>query len=133
MKFLRPLFAFLLAFIVSGCRKSGGGKVDAWTWEATDLKTRTSPDKSRRARADIQRGEIQLKLGEAGPDHPGDITVEHTEVFPEPKSGRWEMRWSSDSEFVVEHPDLGTKTWTVAGGHPMTVKIKSDWHINSNP
>jgi hypothetical protein len=75
-------------------------------------------------------GKIHLAFGEAGRDHPVDIMIEHEEVIPEPVTGQITMRWQNDSEFVVEHPDLGTKSWTVEGVSPMVVKVKATWHVN---
>jgi hypothetical protein len=129
MKILRILLICIFPLIASGCRKSEDvGKVDDWTWDAPDLKTRTSPDRSKRVRADIKNGKIQLAFGEAGRDHPVDLEVEHTEIISAPANGNITMKWGDDSEFIVDHPDLGTKAWTVEGRQPMTVTVKAEWH-----
>jgi len=128
MKILSTLLICVFAVGVAGCRKTEDmGKVDDWTWNAPELKARTSPDRSKRARADVEGGKVILKFGGVGGDHPVDIFVEHTENLPEPLSGGWEMEWLADSEFVFHRPDLGTKSWTVAGVYPMVVTVKRQW------
>ena len=101
--------------------------MDDWTWDSPELKTRTSPDKQKRARADVENGKIELKIGEAGPDHPVDIMVHFTEMIPEPQNGQWVMRWTGNDEFAFEHPGLGTKTWKIEGGAQMNVTTKVNW------
>ncbi len=135
MKIVSALLTCLFAVIISGCRKTENlGKVDDWTWSAADLKTRTSPDKTKRVRADVEGdNNIKLKFGGVGGDHPVDIWVEHTENISSAISGDWEMEWLNNSEFVFHHPNLGTKNWTVEGVSPMVVKVKSEWHQKPKP
>ena len=124
MKILRTLITCLVAVSVVGCRRSG--KVDDWTWDAPDLKVRTCMDRTKRLRADVKNGFIELKFGEAGRD-PLDIRVEHTEIVPAPKDGKWTI-WSGGFEgFGMEHSELGTKWWTVLGVSPMHVSVSSEW------
>ena len=133
MKILSSLLICIFAIIAVGCRKSETvGKVDDWTWDAPDLKTATSPDRTKRARADLENGKIELAIGEAGGDHPVDIMIEHRENISAPASGEIAIRWSDNSELVVEHPDLGIKTWTVDGSSPMSVRVKAEWQLNPN-
>jgi len=129
MKILGYLLTLTLAIFLWGCDKSSTfGKVDEWTWDAPDLKVCTSPDKRKRARADLKNGDIELKIGKAGQEHPVDIMIEYSEIVPIPKNGKWKMTWLDNSVFSIEHPDLGTKIWTVTDSSPMTVKLKTDWN-----
>jgi hypothetical protein len=49
-----------------------------------------------------------------------------TEIIPEPKNGKWDMKWLDDEEFVFEHSELGTRTWRVEGVVPMSVSVSVD-------
>ncbi len=130
----RTLSFWVVAALVTGCSRQDeeqAGRVDDWTWDAPELKTCTSPDKQKRARADVKSGEIELLIGEAGPDHPVDIIVHHSEMIPEPQTGKWAMKWVSDDEFAFEHSELGMKTWTVEGGHQMNVVSEAGWMMRA--
>lgn len=43
------------------------------------------------------------------------------------------MKWIDDTDFALEHPDLGTKVWTVSSGSAMIVKLKTDWNSRKAP
>lgn len=104
----------LVVLFVGYLQQSGddeAGRVDAWTWDAPDLKTRTSPNKQKRARADVEDGKIELKFGEAGQAHPVDMWPHYSEIIPEPQDGQWAMKWINDDEFVFE-----TRTLERRGG-----------------
>ena len=76
MKILRTLITCLVAVSVVGCRRSENiGKVDDWTWDAPDLKVCTCTDRTKRVRADVKNGQIELKFGEAGRDSPLEIWI----------------------------------------------------------
>lgn len=126
----RAIFAAVATLSVCACSDRSSnlvGKVDDWTWEDTELKTRTSPSKEKRARADVEDGNIDLKFGEAG-DHPADIMIHYAESIPRPQNHEWDMKWIDDERFVFVHSDLGTKVWTIQGVTSMTVTESADWH-----
>ena len=133
MKILLTVITCIVAVCVVGCRRSKNiGKIDDWTWDAPDLKVRTCTDRTKRVRADVKNGQIELKFGEVGGDNPLDIWIEHTEIVPAPKNGKWSIWWAGYTEFTIEHSDLGIKTWAVWGVSPMVVRVKTEWHHNSN-
>lgn len=126
---MQLVFVAIVTLLAIGCSRSGeeAGRVDDKTWNAPDLKTRTSPDSKKRLRADVDGTKIVLKFGEAGEDHPVDIMIHHTETIPLPKSGTWDMRWINDTEVAFEHDELGLRTWAVNGTIDMKVDLKRDW------
>ena len=119
------------ALATTGCVDStseDAGRVDDWTWDDPSLKSRTSPNREKRASADVEDGQIELILGEVGGDHPVDIWVHYTEKIPEPNDGKWDMNWIDDETFAFQHSDLGTKVWKVEGVNPVTVTVNADWN-----
>ena len=130
---LGGLIATLLAATVPTClylnrtTKDEAGRVDSWTWDAPVTKSCTSPDKTKRVRADIHDGYLVLKFGEASPDHPLDIMIHVEEVYNAPKSGYWKMEWLDNERYTLHHPELGSRTWKVVGGSAIYVSTISDW------
>lgn len=131
----RNVLPIALALWIGGCSDRNledAGRVDDWTWDDPKLKTRTSPSKEKRARADLVDGQIELKFGEAY-DHPVDIMIHHTEMIPEPEGGEWDMKWLNENRFVFEHSELRKKSWKVDGVVPMTVTVIAEWTRPPNP
>ncbi len=125
----RNLLTLFIVLNISACsdrRLDDFGREDDWTWDSANLKTCTSPDKEKRARADVADGQIELKFGERG-EHPVDLTVHHSEMIPEPHKGQWSMAWLDDETFAFQHSELGTKTWNIQGTFPMKVRVLADW------
>lgn len=125
----RAVLAIALALFMGGCtdhNHEDAGRVDDWTWDDRKLKTRTSPSKAKRVRADLEDGRIELKFGEAC-DHPVDIMIHHIVMIPAPENGEWDMKWLDEGRFVFEHSELGTKTRKVDGVFPMAVTVITDW------
>jgi hypothetical protein len=127
------LIALIFAAIVPTCLylnktpKDEVGRVDSWTWDAPLTKSCTSPDRTKRVRADIEHGNLILKFGESSQDHPLDIMIHVKEVYSTPTSDSWHMEWLDNERFTLHHPDLGSRMWKVIGDSTIYVSTLSDW------
>ena len=86
------------------------GRVDANTWDTPTLKTRTSPDRQLRARADLDDKHLKLQIGDPG-DDPVDITVLFSNELGLPPPG-WDIRWIDDAHLELVLPE-GGRVWRV--------------------
>ena len=103
------------------------GSIDLWTWDTPFIKSCTSPDRTKRVRADLRDSYLVLKFGEASSGHPLDVVIHVEQSFPAPKNGSWRMEWLSNECVVVHHPDLGNRIWKVTGKSTIYISTVSDW------